>query len=661
MTRTFTAREIAEALGVPKRKLNRRATRERWPCSEAPCRGGRLRLYRWTDLPEPIQAALLNTNGEPPAGIEDTPLRREAAAQAEAEQKPVFTYDPDALWKWAITRTQAQRDEGQRRAMVMIELTRLMETGQTLREAAATLAATEGLSTSSIRHWFYGVNGNPGAKDFARQDWAAALIPGHAGRAERREIPEPAWDWFRGYYLTRRQPTIAEAYRRTRETARAHGWGVLPSRRTFERRVKSDIPFKTRVYLREGPQALARLYPPQRRDKRVFRAGEAAVGDGLKFDRIWVRWPDGEVINTTTGWFWADLRSNYIAAYRLAKTENTDLFRLATYDLTGKFVPRVVWVDNTRVAAAKPMTAGAAGRHRGRDKAGDPVGLLPQLGIKVCFTNPDKVMGSPGAKPIERSFGIGGIHDKVATHPAFLNRGYSKKTAIPYEEFAAVVAAEVGRFNRQEQRRTALCRGVLSFEQAFGESFQESGARRLSEDERGLLLLMPEAVRADSRLGEIRLKAGRGPMGSHRYWDEALTEYKGRRLTAYYDPAKLTNQISVYTLGGRFVCRAGHRGDIAFHDTGQGREWQKNKARFLKASKKAAQAEQRMKALEVAALYATGEDVMPPAPGLVKQTNGPAAGTREKQEQEEFDHTLDDAILAMEPAWMEARREEEPW
>ena len=371
-------------------------------------RGGKRRLYRWEDLPEPIQAALLNTHDEPPTEIEDTPLRREAAAQAEADRKPVFTYDPDALWKWAITRTQAQRDEGQRRAMVLIELTRLMETGQRVREAAATLGATEGLSAASIRNWYYGVNGNPGAKDFARQDWAAALIPGHVGRAERRDIPEPAWDWFRGYYLTRRQPTIAEAYRRTRETARAHGWGVLPSRRTFARRVESDIPFKTRVYLREGPQALARLYPPQRRDKRVFAAGEAAVGDGLKFDRIWVRWPDGEVINTTTGWFWADLRSNYIAAYRLAKTENTDLFRLATYDLTGKFVPRVVWVDNTRVAAAKPMTAGAAGRHRGRDKAGDPVGLLPQLGIKVCFTNPDKVMGSPGAKPIERSFGIGG-------------------------------------------------------------------------------------------------------------------------------------------------------------------------------------------------------------------------------------------------------------
>ena len=245
------------------------------------------------------------------------------------------------------------------------------------------------------------------------------MIPGYAGRSNRSGIPQEAWDWFVSYFLNRSRPTVAEAYRRTREAAEANGWGELPSLKTFRRRVHTDISIQTRILEREGPEALAKTYPPQRRDKRAFRAGQAVSGDGLKFDRLWVEWPDGEVINTSTGWFWADLRTNYICAFRLAKTETSDLFRLATYDLTRLCVPKVAYVDNTMVAASKKMTAGAGRRNRGRDLPDDPPGLLAHIGIEVRFTNPDKVAGSPGAKPIERSFGIGGIHEKVATHPDF--------------------------------------------------------------------------------------------------------------------------------------------------------------------------------------------------------------------------------------------------
>ena len=362
---------------------------------------------------------------------------------------------------------------------------------------------------------------------------------------------------------------------------------------------------------------MAALYPSQRRDKAVFRAGEAVSGDGLKFDKVWVRWTDGEILNTTTGWFWADIRTGYIAAWRLAKTETVDLFRLATYDLTGLFKPRLAWVDNTMVAAAKSMTGGAKVRHRGKVKADDPIGLFLQLGIEIRFTDPNRERSSPGAKPIERSFGIGGIHDKVATHPRFLDRGYSKATAIPYEEFAEVVHNEVIRFNRQPKRRTIACRGVLSFEQAFNELFREAVPTRLTEAQRGLLLLMPEVVRADSRTGELRLKAGKGPSGQHRYWTEKLTEFKGKKVQAYYDPEDLAKAVSVYALDGRFIAQAEHLADTGFADTATAREWQKNKARKLKAQKKAARAERRMNQLEVAAAYPEAEEGAPPDPGVV--------------------------------------------
>ena len=613
----FTIREIALAMGITPRAAKKRALYNCWPHHKEGCRGGIRHLYSLASLPLEIQSALLRSS---PVRLTET--NKTVPDTNTAEPEPIYkdseplgvkrsSYDPDDLWQWASGRTQQLRDVGTARAAAVSELEQLLHAGYPLQAAARTVSTSESFSTATLKRWYYR------AKGYEAKDRAAALIPGWSGGRKRKEISAEAWDWFTSYYLTRSQPTLTEAYRRTVEVAKAQGWGELPSLRTFANRLKSDVSHATRVYLRDGGEALGTLYPSQRRDKAVFRAGEAVSGDGLKFDRLWVRWPDGEIINTTTGWFWADIRTGYIAAWRLAKTETVDLFRLATYDLMGLFKPRLAWVDNTMVAAAKSMTGGARVRRRGKVTPDDPIGLLPQLGIEVRFTDPNRERSSPGAKPIERSFGIGGVHDKVATHPSFLNRGYSKATAITYEEFAEVVHSEVIRFNSQPKRRTIACRGVLSFEQAFNELFREAVPTRLTEAQRGLLLLMPEVVRADSRTGELRLKAGKGPSGQHRYWTEKLTEFKAKKVQAYYDPEDLVKAVSVYALDGRFIAQAEHLADTGFADTATAREWQKNKARKLKAQKKAARAERRMNQLEVAAAYPEAEEGTPPDPGVV--------------------------------------------
>ena len=660
----FTIRQIAEVLRVTSRHAKRRAVRDRWTFLEEPCLGGKRRLYRLTSLPVNVQAALLSTN---PVRLTETNTTDPDTNTAGYPAKPARIYrdreptngkpagyDPQTLWQWAASRTQQLRDIGTERAAAVASLEQLLGVGHSLGAAADSIAASEPFSASTLRRWYYK------AKRYAPEHRAAALIPGWSGGRYRTEIPLQAWDWFKSYYLTRSQPTLAEAYRRTVEVAKAQDGGDLPSERTFANRMNSDVFLDTRVYLREGGEALAKLHPSQRRNKTVFRAGEAVSGDGLKFDRKWVKWPDGEIINTTTGWFWADIRTGYIAAWRLAKTETVDLFRLATYDLTGLFKPRLAWVDNTMVAAAKSMTGGTKVRRRGKVTADDPIGLLPQIGIEVRFTDPNRELSSPGAKPIERSFGIGGIHDKVATHPRFLNRGYSQKTAIPYEEFAEVVRNEVIRFNRQPKRRTAACRRVLSYEQAFNELFREAVPTRLTEAQRSLLLLMQEVVRADSRSGELRLKAGKGPMGQHRYWTEALTEFKGRKVTAYYDPEDLAKPVSVYTLDGRYIAQAEHLADTGFADTATAREWQKNKARKLKAQKKAARAERRMRALEVAAAYPEAEEGTPPEPGVVAGNFGQkrqvdklqqVVGGKTPREDEEELSAVDRFVLANMEGW----------
>lgn len=629
MSSELTVKVIANALGVSDRTVQRRAAKESWLFSETKVVGGVQRLYGLSNLPSDVQSTVvlhLHKTGQLQAPVEPEPTQPEPAALPALQSRDWTQADSEALWQWASTRSQKLRDRGLELAQLMIQVDLLLNTSSdskmTETKALKAVAAREGQSWKSMHRWWSkGGNGVP-LKNFPQSDWAALLIPGYAGCTVQAEIPVLAWDWFLTEYLTRDQPSLSDTYRRTEDTAKANGWGKLPSEDTFRRRLE-EIPIAQRIYLRKGPEALGQMFPPQRRDKSMLSAGEIVNGDGLKFDRLWVRFEDGEIINTATGWFWQDVYSGKILAWRLAKTENTDLFRLATYDLTAICVPRIAIIDNTRVAANKAMTGQAKNRHRFTNRPDDPMGLLPMVGIEPQFTNPDKVLGSPGAKSVERAFGKGGLHEMVATNPKFKDRGYSKKTAIDFAELQQVVAEEVARFNARPGRRTAVCRGVLSFDQAFEESFAKAEVRRLSAAQRSLLLLMPEVVTCNKRNGEIQLKAGSGPWGKHRYWDESLAGFMGKKVVVYYDPENLLNDVSVYRMDGQFISSAQHMADMAvITTTTDAREFHTQKARFVKANKKAGAALKRMDTLTSASYYPSPEEVSVPEPGIVRPNFG---------------------------------------
>lgn len=646
----FTAAELAGLHGVPgtQQNVKSKAKREHWNSRKRQAKGGGLE-YHISSLPAETQAKLL--------------AKQKPAQAAEKQEPSLFTYDHEQLWKDAALQTQKRRDIGEYRAELLNQCLHLVQTMQcTFQRASKIVADIENITPASLRNWYYGINGNIGARMYNRIDWPAALIPGYTQKADTADCDREAWDWFKGHYLTRRQPSIASSYRRLQEIAAVKKW-TIPSERTLDRRVKKDISIYTRVLLREGPEALNKLYPTQKRDKRCFAAGEAVSGDGIKFDKLWIDWGD-EIINTTTAWFWQDIHSNKFLSYRIAKTENTDVFRLATYDLTAICAPTYIQVDNTRVAANKAMTGGTPNRYRFHNRPEDPEGILNKLGMKVHFTNPDHTMSNPGVKPVERSFGIGGIHSEVASHPKIINRGYSKATAIPIAEFMEIVAQEVQRFNARPKRRTDICGGIKSFDEAFNDSFAVSEVRLLTASQRRLLLLMPESAKVTAA-GEINLKAGAKGNAKNRYWHQSLAELKGADIVAYYDPENLSAGVAVYNIEGRFICDAEHKAGIAFNDTAASREHAKFKKRILKSQKQIAQNETRMTDLERQALYPeTIDPVDIPAPGVVRGNFGQKQQVDESLKIQRDAAVGDDATMwnvnfAKSVARMKQKREEE--
>lgn len=597
---SFDLAAIASVLGVTKRAIEMRATKESWPFEARHGRGGAKRFYSLPALPAEVQASILLRNAPV---TPRTPRAKTGKVQG--------TDQIASAWKRWEAATELLQARANRMAAALDAVAKLVDQGQPLMVARQDVAAAlqrdnvPGSSVASLSRWAAATAGAP------RSDWAALLLPGYAGSNNVAECDPQAWDWYKGHYLTRAKPTHADTYLRTKDMASNQGW-ALPSARTMERRLNAEVSRVTQVVLRDGPQAAARLLPTQPRDALAFGVGEAVNGDGLKFDRLWVKFEDGEIINTATAWVWQDVHSRKLVAWRLAKTENTDVFRLATYDLTGVCAPTHVWMDNTRVAANKLMTAGAKGRHRFKSDPEDGLGMLLMLGMEPHFTNPDKESGNPGAKPIERAFGIGGLHEIVATNPRIIAaKGYSKATAIDVALLQEVIAEEVARFNAKTMRRTQACRGTLSFDQAWEAGLQQRPPRVLADAQRRLLLMAREVVRADHNNGELRIEAGRGPWGKNAYWCEHLPQYAGRKVAVHFDPDNLHTGVHVYSLDGRYLFAADHIPRAAFGDTKSGREHAKFRRRNAKANREIAANEVRMDALEREALYQAAKSTPP--------------------------------------------------
>lgn len=583
----YGATELAGLPGIPgtDRGIRKLADRLSWP-SRKRAKGKGLE-YAFAALPAEAKTALL---------LRDAPKAEKARAKPGTLTQPEIA----AAWDRFECGTQKARDEAYAAAAALDAVRALIAGGMGKTAARETVAAQQDCSAISLWRWEGRVRG------VLRTDWPALLLAGYVGNSKEAALDEAAWDFYRGMYLDRSAPSHADCYSRLQETAAKHGWQI-PCAKTMARRIER-LDREVIIAAREGIQAAMRKLPGIIRDELVFQAGQAVNGDGLKFDKIWVRFEDGEVINTATGWFFQDIRCRKILAYRLGKTEHTDLFRLATYDLTGVCAPELMVIDNTRVAANLLMTGGYENRNRNTHSETHGMGLLAMIGTRAQFTNPDGETNNPGAKPIERQFGIGGIHSKVASNPEIRTYGgYSQATAVPFEVFKRVVATEVARHNAQVGRRTKAGGGKLSFDEAWDQS--EKFPRVLSDSQRRLLLMCRELVTVRRGVNQVSIAAGKNAHGRNTYRADGLSRFEGKKCYVHYDPEALHSGAFLYDLAGRYLLRLEHVGTYAFDSKTAGDEVAKFRKRHRKALKKAVAEQQRMDAKERAQLYA---DVLPP-------------------------------------------------
>ncbi|MBN8999699.1 MAG: transposase, partial [Rhizobiales bacterium] len=365
---------------------------------------------------------------------------------------------------------------------------------------------------------------------------------------------------------------------------------------------------------REGVDALKRLYPAQRRLRTELHALEAVNTDGHKWD-VFCRWPDDTIGRPVTIAF-QDLYSNMTLAWRTARAENTATALLAFGDLVETFgIPDHLTLDNGRSFASKWLSGGKPNRYRFAVKDSDPVGVLTQLGVDIHWTTPY----SGQSKPIERMFRD--FAQSIAKDIRFAGawagntvdakpENYASK-AVPIDVFETVIAEKIAEHNARAGRRTAVCRGKLSFEAAFRLSYQDQAIiRRARPEQRRLWLLAAEAATVRRQDGSLHFEG-------NRYWHDSLLEYLGKKVVIRFDADDLHAGLFVYRLDGAFIAEVPCIDDIGFYSKAEGQAANRARRTWMRAQKEASQTRFSLDDL-VALMPSAPEPVEPPQPRIVQ-------------------------------------------
>ena len=607
---SFSTATIAAALRVTPQAVSKRADKAGWEKEFHRTQGGGI-LWKFTSLDTDTKEAVAI------AAIASQHMSQNVdPVQAEAHNKFI-----ELRWADFLKKPDSIKDRAAYRHGLLFEAWQLHIQGLTLTKAFSIVARQHGVSEGNLRNWYFGTRNKRGVRGIDPKDWLPFLADNYRGRVKNATCTEKAWSYFLKDYMRREEPSFSLCYRRLCRIAAVQGWQV-PSEQTLRRRLKKEVCFVELQCSRKGDLSFS--YPKMERDHSVFHAGQAVSGDALNFDKLQVYDEITGEVFTPRVWFFQDIYSGKILAYDADKSENSDMFRRAFYKLTDICVPEWMTIDNTHAASNKVMT-GQMPRNRFKTLATDPVGLLQYFGIRAPHrTNPDKDIAQSGSNPIERAFGIGGLHERMKTWPAFIGRGFNAKNPLTFSEFLTELAHVVAEYNAETGRRSPICKG-RSFDETFAESYSKSTIRKADPSLRRMLLFSQEVAKV-AKDGTVKINAGQGKT-KHRFYSESLHAYSGELVSVMFNPDNISSTVNIFSIGGNHLCDAEPMLAVAFNSTTDAREHAKHKIRRNKAIKKSVAAKCAMDDLEFKMLNNAVAPATIPAPGrettLIspKQTN----------------------------------------
>lgn len=540
----WTADALAES-GLPevpttKRAVNLMAERFSWRSQPGlarpkPGRGGGWE-YSWKLLPVRARAALMKDMV--PAAAKKAGMERGEA------------------WAWFDGLPEKVKAQARGR-LALIQQVEAIASAMGRNMAVDAIATEAGVAPRSVWNWIGMIEGVDHA------DRLPYLAPRHraaTAKRQRAQCSPEFLDRLKAAYL-RPMVSFAASYADVVDICRARGWSCL-TEVSARRWIKANVPYVTQVLAREGEAGLARCFPPQIRDRSTLTAMEGVNADCHKID-VFVQWPGIDKPVRPQIVAFQDLYSGKILAWRVDLDPNKVAVMSAFGELIETWgIPRHCLFDNGKEFANKWLTGGAPTRFRFRIRDDDPLGVLPQMGIKIHWATP----AHGQAKPIERGFRD--FADRIALDPRFAGAYVGKKPdakpddygsrAIPLADFLGVLDEGIRKHNARPGRLSDTARG-RSFDETFAESYAKAPVRKATAEQHRLWLMGQEVRKLHQSHGELTIHG-------NRYWADWMNEHAGEKIVARFDPENLHAGVFIYSLAGAFLGPAECREKVGFFD-----------------------------------------------------------------------------------------------
>ncbi len=511
--------------------------------------------YHYSFLPQTAQAKLVFLNTEVP---EDN--RRSKPSKL--------------LWQRFEALSNVHKATCKARLDVLVEVEDLRKSGISMKQAVAHATRKADIVPATYYEWRKLVEGQ------SRQDWLAALAPSFAFSgtgevAETAPCHPDAWAILKSDYLRPERPSFSSCFRRMMMVAHDQNLEPIPSERSLRRRLEAEVPRAAQVMARDGKDKAKQLFPAQQRSVAGLHAMQIVNTDGHKLDLfVRVPWSATPVRLTLIGI--QDVYSRKVLSWTISESETWEAVRScigAMIENHDNAIPYHIYMDNGRAFASKMISGGAKTRNRFKITEDEVAGLLKTLDIVPHFVKPY----SGQSKPIERAWRD--LAEEIAKHPSMSgcytgNKPDAKpenygNSAVPLDVLQRHVASCIDEHNARLGRKTETAKG-RSFAQTFDASLADPSTivRYASSSQRSLWMLSAIAITARKPDGAIH-------MHGNRYWNAALNQWIGKKLTVRFDPADLHKPIMVYDPQGRFLCEAECLGMTGFNDTDAARSHEK--------------------------------------------------------------------------------------
>lgn len=534
--------EIAAALGVVKRSVERRAAREGWPGQDIEQRGGKKRFFPIATLPAAIKAAVIarrmNTSissGAP----QGAPLPVVSAAAVTG----VFIPQTDAGL------TDDQRLARDARSGVRAAIQRLQASGAS-QEAALTTLLTGARAGELDPHLDKMLrmardprgragDGYPSVRTLKR--WLAArdLAP----KLPQADMRVPGWARdFLALYQVPQKPSVDAAYR-----AFVQQWPTGVETPTIHqvRRLIGKLGAVTREAGRMGPRELKNIRPFIRRDWSDFQPNDAWIADGHCFDAEVQHPLHGRPFRPEITVF-IDGGTRRVTGWSLGLSENAySVADAIAHGVRRCGLPAIVYGDNGAGYRANLLTDECTGL-LARIHATPKFALPYNSQAKGIVERLHQTLWVAAAKQLPSY--IGAMMDREARLEQFkltrraLKHGGSMPL-IPWDVFIGYIDAKVAEYNARAHRSLKGISPDGAWAAWMAKGWQ---AERLSDDEL-VTLFRPRVTRTVAR-AEINLF-------TNIYFARELEEFHGMEAQIAYDIHD-PSRIWVYTGEGRYICEA---------------------------------------------------------------------------------------------------------